>query len=435
LRDYLLYGLVFGALPFILWRPHIGILLWCVFSYMNPHRYSWGLAYDFPFAAVIAGATFAGLLLSREPKRIPWNGLTYTWTVFILWMCFTTLFALVPVDAFHEWDRSMKIQLMTFVTLMVITSRERLNALIWVIVLSLGFFGVKGGIFTILSHGEDMVFGPPDSFIAGNNSVALALVMIFPLMRYLQLNTESRLLRLALTGTMALSTLAVLASYSRGAFLAIAAMGIFLFLKGRRKAMVLLVALVLIPPVLTFMPEKWYERIETIKTYKEDASALGRINAWWFAYNLAKDRPLIGGGFATFDPQLFKRYAPDPDDFHDSHSIYFEVLAEHGFVGLALFLALGFLTFRCAGRTIQLARDRPEFNWARDLAAMTQVSMIGFAVGGTFLGLAYFDLYYHLIAIALITYGLVERVVADTAPATLPGDGALAQAVLGDGKR
>jgi probable O-glycosylation ligase (exosortase A-associated) len=409
LRDLSLFGVVFGALPFILRRPYIGILLWCVFSYMNPHRYTWGLAYDFPFAAVIAGTTLTGLMFSRESRRIPWNGLTYTWVVFILWMCFTTLFALVPVDAVNEWDRSMKIQLMTFVTLMLVNSRERLNALVWTIVISLGFFGIKGGIFTFISHGEDMVFGPPDSFIAGNNSLALALVMIFPLMRYLQLNTESRLLRFGLAGTMALSTLAVLASYSRGAFVAIAAMGVFLFLKSRKKAMVFLAALILIPTVFAFMPEKWYERIETIEAYNQDASFLGRVNAWWFAYNLAKDRPIVGGGFATFDKELFKRYAPEPDNFHDSHSIYFEVLGEHGFVGLALFLALWVLAFRRAGRATQLARDRPEFFWARDLGAMVQVSMIGFAVGGAFLGLAYFDLYYHLIALGLLASTLVEK--------------------------
>ena len=33
-------------------------------------------------------------------------------------------------------------------------------------------------------------------------------------------------------------------------------------------------------------------------------------------------------------PEMFARYAPDPDDVHDAHSIYFEVLGEHGFVGL-----------------------------------------------------------------------------------------------------
>jgi putative inorganic carbon (HCO3(-)) transporter len=408
LRDYLLFGSFFAVLPFVLRRPHLGIFLWCVFSYMNPHRYGWSLAYDFPFAAIIAGTTLVGLFFSREPKNVPWSGLVYVWIGFVLWMSFTTLFALVPADAVSQWNRGMKIQLMTLVTLMVINNRERLHGLVWIIVLSLGFFGIKGGIFAFMSGGEDMVWGPPDSFIAGNNSLALALVMAFPLMRYLQLNTESPLLRLGLTGMMILSTLSVLASYSRGAFLAIAAMGLYLLLKSRKKVMVMLMALLVIPPLLSFMPEKWHERIDTIRSYDSDASALGRINAWWFAYNVAKDRPL-GGGFAVFDRELFKKYAPEPNDFHDSHSIYFEVLGEHGFIGLALFLALGVLTFRRAARTIQLTRDRPELNWARDLAGMIQVSIIGFAVGGAFLGLAYFDLYYHLIAIALLTSALVEQ--------------------------
>jgi len=38
------------------------------------------------------------------------------------------------------------------------------------------------------------------------------------------------------------------------------------------------------------MPQEWYDRMYTIKTYQEDASALGRINAWHTAFNVAKDK-------------------------------------------------------------------------------------------------------------------------------------------------
>ena len=48
----------------------------------------------------------------------------------------------------------------------------------WVMALSIGFFGVKGGIFTVVGGGENMVWGPPGSFIEGNNELALALIMV-----------------------------------------------------------------------------------------------------------------------------------------------------------------------------------------------------------------------------------------------------------------
>ena len=52
------------------------------------------------------------------------------------------------------------------------------------------------------------------------------------------------------------------------------------------------------------MPQQWFERMATIKTYEQDASAMGRINAWNMAFNLAKDRPL-GGGFDAFQWDMF----------------------------------------------------------------------------------------------------------------------------------
>ena len=48
-------------------------------------------------------------------------------------------------------------------------------------------------------------------------------------------------------------------------------------------------------------------------------------------------------------------------------------------------------------------------HWARNLAAMLQVSIVGYAVGGAFLGLAYFDLYYHLVAMMVIAQVVANR--------------------------
>lgn len=412
MRDLIVLGTIFGALPFVLFHPHIGVLLWAWISYMNPHRLTWE-AYDYPVAAIVGGVTLVSLVWSwmtaREPKRIPWNGVTITLVLFIFWMNVTTLFALLPHDAFGEWSRTMKIQLMTLVTLLLFQSRERINWLVAIIALSIGFFGVKGGLFALMSGGTYKVYGPPESFIADNNSLALALVMVMPLMRYLQIIAERAWIKAGIAVAMFFTILSIVASYSRGAFLAASAMLLFMFFKSRRKFAAFSIVLVAAVLVLSFAPEKWYQRIETIGSYQQDASAEGRINAWWFAFNLAKHRPIVGGGFKAFDRTLFERYAPNPQDFHDSHSIYFEVLGEQGFVGLFLFILLGALAYRSGARAVAQARDHPELRWAADLATMMQVSLIGYFVGGTFLGLAYYDLYYHLVIILVLTRILVER--------------------------
>jgi probable O-glycosylation ligase (exosortase A-associated) len=149
--------------------------------------------------------------------------------------------------------------------------------------------------------------------------------------------------------------------------------------------------------------------MDTIQTYEEDRSVQGRFNAWWFGFNLATARPIVGGGIGAYNRELFARYAPDPLDFHDAHSIYFEVLAEQGFVGLGLFLAIGLLVMLTGRNIIRQCRGRDNLKWAADLAAMLQVSFVGYSVGGTFLGLAYFDLPYHLMALMVLTQAIVKR--------------------------
>jgi probable O-glycosylation ligase (exosortase A-associated) len=422
MRDLVIALVIFGALPLILFRAHIGAYFWCWLSYMNPHRLAYGWAYHYPFAAIVAGTTLLATLFSKDRQRIPWCGLTYLWLALIAWMCFTTLFALFPDDATREWDRAMKIQLMAFVTLMLITTRERLQWMIWAVTLSVGFYGIKGGIFAIATMGQHSAHGPPESFISDNNTLGLALVMTMPLWQYLRFTTRSRLVQLGCVAAMVISVFAVLASYSRGAFLAIGTMAIMLVLRSRAKVLVIAGVIVMTPIVLSFMPDDFYERMGTIKTYQQDASAMGRINAWTFAWNLALDRPFVGGGFDTFDPELFKKYAPNPLDFHDAHSIYFEVLAEHGFVGLGLFVGLFLATFRNAGWLRRQARDRPDLQWAGDLGSMIQVCIAGYAVGGAFLGLAYFDLPYHFVAFTVLGRLFVERELA-ASPATAAEEG------------
>lgn len=419
MRDILVMTIIFGALPFVLRWPYIGVLLWSWISYMNPHRLTWGFAYDFPVAAVVGATLLVSLVFSREPKRIPWTPLTAVWIVFVLWMCLTTVFALVPEDAHEQLSKVLKIQLVAFITLMLMTTKKRLDALVWVMVLSLGFYGVKGGLFALLTGGNYKIWGPEDSFIGGNNEIGLALVMTVPLMYYLKLSSERPWVRRALLVGMLLTALTILATYSRSAFLAAGSMVVVLVLKSGRKFAFLTSVAIAIPILVTFMPGEWWERMASIKDYQQDASAMGRINAWSFAYNLAQDRPLVGGGFEAFTPELFSKYAPIPTDFHDAHSIYFEILGEHGFAALLLFLLLGFLAFRAGTWIIKTTPDRLELKWHRELAAMTQVSLVGYAVGGAFLGLAYFDFYYHVLALMVLNRSLLEKALYADAPKAL----------------
>ncbi|BCO30241.1 O-antigen polymerase [Thiohalobacter sp. COW1] len=412
IRDIAVTVAVLALLPLILRRPYIGILAWSWIGYMNPHRLAYGFAREAPFAMIIGATTLVAMLFMKEKIRLPWSRETAVLLLFVLWMCLTTVFSLQQEYSVLQLEKVVKIQVMTFVTMMLMLHRDRLDLLVWVIVLSLGFYGVKGGIFTLMTGGGYHVMGPLGSFIGGNNELGLAMIMTLPLMRYLQLQRDRKWQRNLFTAAMALTVIAILGTQSRGALVGLAVMAVVLILKSRRRFALLLLAALMIPAAMTIMPESWFERMHTIKEYEEDQSAQGRINAWHFAVNLAQDRPLVGGGFEAFHWRNFRYYAPDPHDVKDAHSIYFEVLGEHGFAGLLIYLLLGFFTWRSATWIIRNTRERGDLLWSRDLAAMIQVSLAGYASAGAFLGLAYFDLYYHLIAMIVILRVLVRQQLA-----------------------
>jgi probable O-glycosylation ligase (exosortase A-associated) len=258
-----------------------------------------------------------------------------------------------------------------------------------------------------------------DSFIADNNAIAVALIMVIPLMRYLQLTSPYRYVRWGLGAAMLLCGVAALGTYSRGALLAAFAMVVFLWWKGRHKLPVLLVIFLSVPFALSSMPEKWYERMETIKTYEADGSARMRLNAWATMINLANDRPLTGSGFEV-GQGVYDRYSPDPQfPTQTAHSIFFQALGEHGYVGLGLYLFLLCAFWLKANAIIRTAKSRAELAWAGQLSLMMQVTLFGFMVGGAFLSLASFDVPYYLMGAIVATSALVERVSKGQTPAKI----------------
>jgi putative inorganic carbon (hco3(-)) transporter len=411
-RDLFVSAVILGLLPFVLKRPDIGILLWTWIGLMNPHKLAWGFARDVPWALITAIFTMIAIVISREPKRLPLKGPIVVELLFVAWMFITTLvFALYPDLAWAKWDKVIKIHFFLMLTLMMMQTEHRIRMLVLVATLSIAFFGIKGGVYTISRGGGGMVLGPDGGFIAGNTEIALALTVTLPLMYWLRLQTQNKWLRRAASISMILIGISILGSYSRGGFLALAAMSVFLLLKNRQKVLLGTTLVVFGTLFVTFMPEQWHEKIGTIENYEEDGSAMSRIGAWKFAWSFTKAHPIGGGGFDTFQREQYAVYAPDAKPI-DPHSIWFQIMAEQGFVGLGLFILYWIVVWRCAGRVIKLCRKRSDLNWARDLAAMIQVGLVGFWVGGSFLGLAYWDYPYLLGIIVVLTLVVVERKLA-----------------------
>ncbi|MFT4173279.1 MAG: putative O-glycosylation ligase, exosortase A system-associated [Rhodocyclaceae bacterium] len=401
MRDIAFMCVLLAACGMALRHPWVGIVGWTIISIMNPHRTMWHVT-NYPVAAMVAVCTLIGILATRDRKGMTWRPEVAFLVLFTLWMTAMFLFTLYPRYSYDMWDRVMKINFMIVVAIYVMHDRRQIMALAWALVFSLGWFGAKGGLFTLINGGNYRVWGPPDSFIEGNNELALALIVAIPLMQFVRKQTTRAWVRHALLATMALSAFAAIGSHSRGALLAIVAMGFWFWLRSDKKLPVGMALAVLGVALLSVMPAEWFSRMETIESYQDDSSAMGRINAWTMAWNLAVDRFPVGGGFAIYEPDVFMRYAPDPGSIHAAHSIYFQVLGEHGFIGLFLMLAMWLCVWFNFGWLRKHARANPATAWAADLGAMGQVALVGYAVGGAFLSLAYFDLPYNILVLGVV---------------------------------
>jgi probable O-glycosylation ligase (exosortase A-associated) len=385
------------------------MLVFAWISYMNPHRFTWGVAYNFPFAMIAAGAVLAGLVFTRDRSPVPRTRETYLYIGLWALTVLTTFYAFHQDAAWEELKRVSKILLMTTVTLLVINDRDKLRWLFLVMALSIGLLGAKGGLFGYLTSGQWKIFGPRDSFIADNNDFALVLTMALPLLLYLAHEEGRRWLRASLYAMFVLGIVATILTFSRGGFLALAAVAFLLLLKAKRKALAVVLATAGLVVVAAYIPQQWVERMGTIREYEDDRSATGRLNAWAMGWNMAKDRPWTGGGFQSYHWEQFVMYAPNPRDVHDVHSVYFEILGEQGFVAFGIYLGLlasCFLSLRKLKRTYGQA---PEGKWVADYADMLQVSLVAFVVGGAFLGRAFFDFFFHLVAGVIILKSLAAR--------------------------
>jgi probable O-glycosylation ligase (exosortase A-associated) len=145
--------------------------------------------------------------------------------------------------------------------------------------------------------------------------------------------------------------------------------------------------------------------VATIETYENDSSAMGRINYWRASLRIAELHPIVGGGFlVTHDKDITNRMLegttiPRLDKGRAAHSIYFDVLSEHGWVGLVLFLMVAVYAWRSCSSLIRNSRGRPDLAWANLLGRMGQAVLVGYWTSGAFQSLAYFDEYWCVVFI------------------------------------
>jgi probable O-glycosylation ligase (exosortase A-associated) len=307
-------------------------------------------------------------------------------------MALSQLHSLRPDHSWPHFDEALRVMVFVLLSLALIERRTRIHAMVWIIVIAIGYHAALAGAFTIVTGGAHLALGPPMSVIGDNNHLGLAIAATIPLCNYLRLQSRVWLVRQALIVLMVLSAFAIVGTHSRGAFLSAIVMALLLLLQSRRRIGALIAIAALAGTSLAFMPESWDRRMESILQFQSEASYQSREDAWAINWEVAKAHPWVGAGMrVTYLQDAVNPYLSRPRIARAAHSAYFEILGSMGFVALGIFLAIIAVTLRDIRWLKRACRDDAALTWARDLASMTQVSLITFLFGAAAVSMQFWE--------------------------------------------
>ena len=412
MRDVIVSLFILGALPTCFRRPFIGLLLFTMLAYMRIQDLTWGFARFQRWSFYVAIVTFAGFLLSKEyDKRFMLPDIR-CWIMIVLAVLVgaSLVFSERPVvsdlDNYIEYCKIIGIALFTTG---VVKNRAYMRILIWVIALSFGFYGVKNGAAMIVSGGSLVIIQGPGGMLSDNNDFALALCMGIPMLLHLGIAEKRPILRRTMIAIVPLMVLTIVATHSRGAFLALIASVFVLVWRSQNRVAGFAVCFLCASAGVLAAPKAYVERISTIRTYQSDGSARGRLDAWRVAGNMIVNRPLLGVGFEKFQ-NSYRKFDPKGGEgsVRVTHNSYLQIWAECGTPAFMLYLLLILLSFLDLWRIRAQAALRYHSSWILSYATMFEASLLAFVVGSLFLNRAHFDLFYHFVAI-IVVFGRIAR--------------------------
>lgn len=246
------------------------------------------------------------------------------------------------------------------------------------------------------------------------NDFATLIVSAMPLGLYFVLGQRRRLARaLAAVG---LSVLAVglIRSGSRGGFIAFVAVTAFILLgfttiRARSRLVGLIVLLAV---VVGAASDRYWAQMQTLLNPNQDynlTSDAGRMRVWRRGLGYMTDNPVVGVGMGNF-PAAEGTISPMARlaergigvRWGAAHNSFIQVGAELGIPGLLLFVGLVASVFRSLHRVgrRRFAED-PSTRGVSRLAQSLMAALVGFIVGAFFLSLAYADMLYTLVAMAI----------------------------------
>jgi len=409
MRDVIVFLIFATLLPACFLRPWFGLMTFSWLAYNRTQDLTWGFARALPISQLVALAMIAGWMVWEFRPLMGKDARLRAMIVLLALIGVSMLTSNLRVEyVFDRYLELVKVMLVALLTAALLVNRERLRSFGIVLSLAIGFYGIKSGLFFLAGGGT---LNGPGGMLLDNNDFALANTMNLPFLWYVSYDVADlrygRVLKVVMRGAFFLTILTVIATGSRGGFLAMSVTLFIMAMKTRFKVPALVGIGVLGVLALLLAPPEYIERLRSIGNATEDASAQARFISWQVAINMIKAHPVFGIGFQNmyweFARYLGGVHIPQGTtvvENHVAHNSYLQIWAESGTLAYLVFMFILITTLRRMRAVTRGVKDTAEA-WAGQYSKAIEVTLYGYMVGATFLNRAHFDLVYQLVAVAV----------------------------------
>jgi probable O-glycosylation ligase (exosortase A-associated) len=420
-------------------RPFLFVLAYTYIDIVGPQKVTWGFLAHVPVSLIAFTCAFVGWMVADNKDGIRFSPRQLVLLALLIYCGVTTKLADFPVEAADKWAWVWKA--LVFATFLPLTLRTklRIEALVLVMVLSVGVIVIGGGIKTLASggggYGELKLLVNDNTGLYEGSIISAVAICVIPLAlwlaRYGTIFKPSWMATLFAWGICFACILMPVGTQARTGLICVAVLGVMMLRSTKRRltyiSLVTIAGLVAVP----LLPQSFTERMSTIGNHAADQSASTRLEVWKWTMDYAHAHP-FGGGFNAFlqNEVSYETVKADYAGANNAviqkerivekarayHSSYFEMLGEQGYPGLGLWLLLhvmGVVQMEVLRR--RYAKDPPEgFAWVTPLADALQQAQIVYLIGGAFVGIALQPFCYMLVGLqcGLSAYmGRVRRTV------------------------
>ena len=307
----------------------------------------------------------------------------------------------------------------------------------WIIILVTAFLCLLGGYQVISGNYSQEFFGlarviedvgsySTTHRIAGPikepNIWAQIVVAVVPLVIYRFIYERSIRMKLFMAAILGILLFEVLNTYSRGAYVGLAIIFIFVMMRQwRRNSGMVITGIITIITILVFLPSSYSERFRTLLQLTpsnengiyEEGSFRGRSSEMLTGLKMFSENPLLGVGAGNY-PNNYQEYTQHiglelSSGERDPHSLYVQILAETGIIGGLTFIGFSILLLINLSLTRKSVEHLSAYqNWEPWISAI-QLTIIAYLITSIFLHGAYLRYFWIFAALAISAIQLTEK--------------------------